>query len=211
VVDRCTCGAQPPDDARFCHKCGRPLYDYVLAGVEAAPPPLPVAAAPVPELPQVSFRNGAAVRIGLLTAVLTVVVSAIPLPLVLGLVRVPILPLGAGAFAVWRWMQRTRQRPSIQDGARLGWITGIFTFLILSGFLTILLLAASSPDVMAQLRQMVRPDASTKQLLDFLQNPAPAELIASLAAMFVFFTALTALGGAVWARFLRRQRHQEGV
>ena len=28
VPEYCTCGAQLPPDARFCHKCGKPQYDY---------------------------------------------------------------------------------------------------------------------------------------------------------------------------------------
>ena len=28
VLEFCTCGAQLPPDARFCHKCGKPQYDY---------------------------------------------------------------------------------------------------------------------------------------------------------------------------------------
>ena len=212
MAERCTCGAQPPDDARFCHKCGRPLYDYVPAGeeVEEAPPPAPVSAAPpVPLPPQVSWRSGIAVRIGILTAVLTILVSAIPLPGVLQVIWAPIAPLAAGAFAVWRWTQRTRQRPSIQDGARLGWMSGIFTFLIGAFFLMLCLLVVSSPELMTQLRQQAGPDLRTK--LDLLQKMGPSALVGELATLFVILTALPTLGGAVWARFLRRQPHQEGV
>ena len=40
VPEFCTCGAQLPPDARFCHKCGKPQYDY--PGVEEPEPAPPL-------------------------------------------------------------------------------------------------------------------------------------------------------------------------
>src|SRR5436305_1359982 len=58
VAERCTCGAQLPPDARFCHKCGKPQYDYPGLETEAvAQAPTP----PPPPPPEISFRNGTAV------------------------------------------------------------------------------------------------------------------------------------------------------
>ena len=40
---RCTCGAALPEDARFCHKCGKPQYEEDIARLNAVdePPPPP--------------------------------------------------------------------------------------------------------------------------------------------------------------------------
>src|SRR6202034_1529404 len=47
VPEFCTCGAQLPPDARFCHKCGKPQYDYPgLDEPEPATPPVEVASLP---------------------------------------------------------------------------------------------------------------------------------------------------------------------
>ncbi|MEI9814090.1 MAG: zinc ribbon domain-containing protein [Acidobacteriota bacterium] len=76
----CTCGAQLPADARFCHKCGKPQRDEpvmepevatpVVVPVEAVPPP--VAAAPI------NLRNGIAVQSALLACGLTILAGRDP-------------------------------------------------------------------------------------------------------------------------------------
>ncbi len=74
----CTCGAQLPPDARFCHKCGKPQREeIVVEPVEAfapQPPPL-VEAAPLQAL---NFRNPIALRVGLLAAGLLCLLMMIP-------------------------------------------------------------------------------------------------------------------------------------
>ena len=63
----CTCGAQLPPDALFCHKCGKPQREliapefHVPEHAEFAPPP---AAPPLsPEALPMNFRNPVALRI----------------------------------------------------------------------------------------------------------------------------------------------------
>ena len=75
----CTCGAELPPDARFCHRCGKPQREEIVPETveppENAPalvtgaPPRP-ATAPIPQArpPRVNFHNNTAVRIGLLMA-----------------------------------------------------------------------------------------------------------------------------------------------
>jgi hypothetical protein len=202
VVPKCTCGAQPPDDARFCHKCARPLYDYVAADVVEAPAIPEVVAAPAPPPPGVSFRNGTAVRIGLVSALLIVLVSAILLP-PLDLLRMPVA-FGGGCFAVWRWVRRTRQHLSMRDGARLGWIAGVFAFVFIAGATTIMLLVMMSPDFAAEVKQQA-PNAAMQSAIVAVQKMGPGELIIGLAGAFIFFTALPTIGGAISARLLNRE------
>jgi hypothetical protein len=207
VPEYCTCGAQLPDDARFCHKCGKPQRDEPLL-VEEQPviaiplaPPLPVAAEP----PPISFRNAAAVRVALATGIpvvlLTGVLSAIAGPLTMA------LPVAGGFFAVYLYRRRTGQRISVLAGARLGWISGIIVFAILTMLLTILVLMLSQPDVVQQMRDQMAKMSSISQEelnrnIDLLKTPSG--LAVALVDAFLTYTLLTALGGAVGARFLNR-------
>src|ERR1700758_2499346 len=79
VPEFCTCGAQLPPDARFCHKCGKPQYDY--PGVEEVEPATPPAEIPIlpPTLQvqlsnEISFHNRLAVRVGFIAALTAVFV-----------------------------------------------------------------------------------------------------------------------------------------
>src|SRR5437016_5825462 len=82
MPESCTCGAQQPPDARFCHKCGKPQRDEPEARMlaeESAPVVIPArlmeaAAAPVP----LGFRNPVALRVGLLAAALMCLTMMIP-------------------------------------------------------------------------------------------------------------------------------------
>jgi hypothetical protein len=72
----CTCGAQLPLDALFCHKCGKPQRDLIAPEIEANTFPTAasqvVAEGPPPPKPQplpLNFRNPIAVRIALVAAV----------------------------------------------------------------------------------------------------------------------------------------------
>lgn len=169
---------------------------------DVAPVPQ-VTAPPVPPPPAVSFRNGAAVRIGLVSAVLMVVLIALPLPAPLDLLRMP-FAFGGGWFAVWRWSRRTRQKLSMLDGARLGWIVGVFAFVFIACVTTIVLLIMLSPETMAEIKRQA-PNATTQAAIEAMQKMGPGELIAGLAGVFVFLTALPTIGGAVTARLLNRE------
>jgi hypothetical protein len=146
-----------------------------------------------------------AVRIGLMTALLMILLNAFPLPPILTFVRLLALSFGGGWFAVWSWTRRTRQQVSMQDGARLGWIAGVFTFLFFAGLMTVLLVAAMTPGAIDEIRRQAPNDASAKAFIDFLQNPGAGQLLAVLIGLFIFFTALPTLGGALSARLLNRE------
>ncbi|MBV9770400.1 MAG: zinc ribbon domain-containing protein, partial [Bryobacterales bacterium] len=118
----CTCGAQLPPDARFCHKCGKPQYDY--PGLEVAEPSSPtevaeVALPPQLQLPaEIGFHNRLAVRIGFIAAVSAVFVFLVPLPF--PVLRLLIAFIAGGFFAVFLYTRRTGQMLSIRSGARMG-------------------------------------------------------------------------------------------
>ena len=196
VPEFCTCGAELPPEARFCHKCGKPQWEEPLPEPVAAPPVQPPPAQP-PPVAEVSFRNRVAVRTGLLVAAIALALSSIPLA--------PWLPfvwmLGAGVFSVYLYNRRTGQPLSVRSGMRMGWITGVFTFLFSMVLITIgLALIAGQADAFARVlrEQSNLPKEMTDRALEILRSPA--ELLVSLLMGFVSFTAAGALGGALGAR-----------
>src|SRR5262249_61629136 len=82
VPEFCTCGAKLPEDALFCHKCGKPQRDY-LANVEREPAPPPPLPPPPPAPLPINFRNPVAVRVGLNAGSLASVMTLVASPLFL--------------------------------------------------------------------------------------------------------------------------------
>ena len=201
----CTCGAQLPPDARFCHKCGKPQRDepHLREEITEAPPPLPVA----PELsegPRIGFHNGFAVRaaltagaIGFLGFLLTSQLAQ----------QLALLWLGAGGFlAVYFYEKRTQHRLSVMSGARLGWLCGLFGFTAATIMLAMMALALTDPAVVTSLRQYSvqrgLPENMTDQAISVFQQPGG--IFTALMVSFALFTVLPACGGAICAKLLSR-------
>lgn len=192
----CTCGALLVPDARFCHKCGRPVREEPEpVSVEPAPQPAPLATTPVHV--EVGFHNRTAVRIGLLAALLALLVGSLPLS--------PWLPLagmlGAGALAVYLYNRKTGSSLTLRGGVRMGWMTGVFGFVFSMAMTTIALLAMSgrSDALERALREQsgFSPEM-VERALEILRSPA--QLLVSLLLGFVLFSLTAALGGALGAR-----------
>ena len=203
VPDFCTCGAQLPPDARFCHKCGKPQWEEPVALEEtpdvaeeilsAAPPP------PLPESEPVTLRNRYAVRSALLASLAAFVLLA-PLG-ALGLLAL----IAGGAFAVFLYHRSTRQPVSVANGARLGWITGLFMFVLLLLMFTasVALEPTFFSDMEKQLMEnSTMPQAELQQALQMLRTPLG--IGAMVLGMFLSATLPTALGGAISAKFFGR-------
>lgn len=155
-----------------------------------------------------SFQSGAALRVGFLVAVLVQLASTLS-ALAGASILMPLLLLGGGFYAAVLYMRRTGSPLTVIEGARVGWITGIFTFVIATVFFTagIAVLTASgdfgkaweeslvkmnvSPDAIERLRQMI---SDPKTLL--------VSVIAVLIFQFFFLTIFCSLGGALGARLL---------
>jgi len=205
VPEYCTCGAQLPVDARFCHKCGKPQREEDVPVAEqpvvAVPLPPPTLAPPPVELAPISFRNATAVRVALLTGIPMFLLSAVAGPLML------IVPVAGGFFAVYLYRQRTGQQMTVLAGARLGWISGIIVFTILTVLLTVVVLMLSQPDFLQSMRDQMAKMSSISQeeltkRIELLRTPSA--LAQGLLETFLTYTLLTALGGAVGAKFLNR-------
>ena len=206
VPEFCTCGAQLPPDALFCHRCGKPQRELPSAQEEPAPPAPPLQEIPIPAPPPgIGLRNSQAVRVALLTGSLTFLVSLMPLPILL---RFLIL-VAAGALSVYLYRRRSGVALEVTSGARMGWITGLFCFVIFTvlftvsvAALTVILRDASlEAAYRQQMSSMGMSPENIQQALEALQNPA--QLIGALLTAFVILTLLPALGGALGARLFR--------
>jgi hypothetical protein len=208
VPDFCTCGAQLPPDARFCHKCGKPQGELFASEPEAAAEPVAPVIAPPLLPPDIGFGNGTAVRIGFLAALAAVLLLIFPLPF--PFLRLTIVFIAAGFVAVYLYMRRTGQRLSLRSGARMGWMTGVFSFTIFTVQLTASVLASSSEGGFAGvLKQQLPPnDARTSQLLQLIADPSTLVLLMLmvLVFLFVFLTILPTLGGLLGAKLLAREQ-----
>jgi hypothetical protein len=198
----CTCGAQLPPDARFCHKCGKPQREeMVVEAVEAFVPqqsPL-VEAAPLQAL---SFRNPIALRVGLLAAALLCLLMMIP-----GVNYAAVVWwLGAGYFSVWIYKRRTGQRLNVRGGARMGWITGVISCALLTLLFAFFMLAIRQMGgldaIKDGLKDLAFQQASVDEAIKMLQDPS--RMLRSLIATFIMLTLTCTAGGALGAKILSK-------
>jgi uncharacterized membrane protein len=212
VPEFCTCGVQLPPDARFCHKCGKPQYDYpALEETEQTPqPPEPLnqpTVGPIQLSAEISFHNSLAVRIGFIAALGAVLISLFPVPW--PWVRLPVAFVAAGFLAVYLYSRRTGQVLSMRSAARMGWITGIFSFTLVSVLFAIAMVAITTQGGFEkELRSQFPPnDARAEMIQQVLSNPAliAAGLALYLMLFFIILTALPMLGGMLGAKVLVKE------
>lgn len=210
----CTCGAKLVEDALFCHRCGRPVRELAPAAEPEQPeeatapgpevPAAPAVAAQQPGAP--AFQNEAAVRVSFLAALLVQLASILS-TMAGASILLPVLLLGGGFYAAVLYMRRTGAPLSVIEGARVGWITGIFTFVIATVFFTagMALLSASGDLAKAyeeSLARMNLPPDAVERFRKMLEEPRTFAftLIAGLVFQFLLLTIFCSLGGALGAR-----------
>ena len=210
MAEFCTCGAELPPEARFCHKCGKPQREEDMppppAAVELELPPQPVRIL-LPEAP--SFHNPIAVRIGLLAASAAALLNMLPV-LSYGFV---IWLVAAGFFSVYLYQRRTRAILSVRQGARMGWITGVISFAISAVFFTLSMISLSGHNgglatlYRERLQGMAMPEQSVQEALRILESPAglTITILGSLCFVFVMVTLICTAGGALGAKILDRE------
>jgi hypothetical protein len=197
----CTCGTKLVEDARFCHRCGRPTSEEFIEEVAVAPVPPPVAPSLQEKLAQlpVNFSNPIAMRVALLMSVAIIPVEMMPFLSMLSIVWW----LGAGWCAVLLYRRLTGSVLSIRAGARLGSITGILTFLGYAIGITIGIVAAGK-EFFSQLEKQ-SPDVS-----QVVNDPTMlfAVILLAMAFLFAFVVAICAAGGALGARYVGRKTNR---
>ena len=206
MPEYCTCGTQLVEGARFCHKCGRPTSGEPELPVEApriilAPPVFP----PAPDS-SVSFANPIVLRIAFAAAALSILLDSIPL---LNLLCI-IWAMGAGFMSVWMYSKRTGHPVSVSSGAKLGWITGVFSFVI-STILVTTTLVLNGQKLAEEFRRQFTAtwsnDPRYTDVLSAFQNPATfaTMIIFVLFCFFLLLSLASVAGGAIGARFSNKQ------
>lgn len=193
--EKCTCGAVLVENARFCHRCGRPVFELTAAEQEElqpAPPPAPkIVIAPQP-LP-IGFSNPIALRVAFLMS--------------LGIMLVEMLPVVNYLFFLW-WMaagwggvrlyrRLTGWRLTVSAGARLGSLTGVFAFVSMAVVFSLTMVSSAGRDM---LDQMVKQDPRMSEVVN---NPATlgAVLLMVMVMVFAMVVGMCAAGGALGAKF----------
>ena len=160
MEQRCTCGAILPEDARFCHKCGKPQLEedvQRLAAIEtsAAPAQRPLDVPTDNPASRIGFKNVRAVVISIIVAAVALVVStvaALASPFLAAIVLV-----AAGFAAATTYKSQSGEPLSAATGARMGWMTGFWLLMIVVVLvaLTVIDLASPAGDlVVKQLKDM---------------------------------------------------------
>ncbi len=195
----CTCGAELPDDARFCHRCGRPQREEEHAPIveRRAPPPRP----------SINFSDRTAVRVGFLCGTLSAFLFSIPFVSLGCCVWFP----AAGFLATFLYARRTGLALSAREGARLGWLTGLLTFLIWIVWHAITLALAPRGAIQEGMRQWINrvpvTDETTRQMLrSMIESPTwiAFMVVNSVILAFVLAASLTVAGGALGAKVMEK-------
>jgi len=217
VPDYCTCGAELPPDARFCHKCGKPQFETPPSEEEEEGPPAPIAtpAGAPPAVPgpgEINFRNRTAVKVGLLAAAISSLLISLPMPMYVNLVWMLVCLVGSGFLAAYLYRRKTGEELSARRGARIGWITGVFGFAIATVFFTITVIAISLRGGLAayyreQLSSQAGASVDLEEITRILETPSGLAgiIFFSLVMLFVFFTLLPTLGGTMGAKVLEKE------
>jgi hypothetical protein len=196
MPEYCTCGAQLPPDALFCHKCGKPQREILAPEIESNtyPAAVPVAAAPPPPpaLP-LNFHNPIAVRIALVVGLSATVLFFLPY----------VNWFAAGYFAVFFYRRRTGCTLNMESGVRMGWMTGVMMSAILAILLifcvVVIHLLGGINALQAQFKTSLDP-----RVAELLQNGP--EIAGQLVQMFFFATCLSMVGGALGAKMVGNQK-----
>ncbi len=205
MPESCTCGAQLPPDALFCHKCGKPQREIAVEQPAAESPVEAAAAAQVYAAPSalprysmpVTFRNPAALRTALFVGIAGGLISDI----------IPLLAwLAAGFFAVFFYRRKTHDRLNVAAGMRLGWLTGIIMFTMWG---IVFAAMGMSGALSAQFEQRLKTmpfysnDPTYLQLAHAMTS-GPG-LLLPLAFGFVVIVCLSVAGGAIGAKSVGRE------
>lgn len=151
-----------------------------------------------------------AVRVGLLNAAVAALLISFHMPMAIGLVWMLVCLVGAGFFSVFLYNRRAGTELSARRGARLGWFTGLFCFVIVSLVSTVSILIVTAKSGLGNFyREQLETqgvDVSMPEISQVLDSPyGPAMiLLFSLVVAFFFLTLLPALGGLMGAKVLEK-------
>jgi hypothetical protein len=197
-----------PEDARFCHRCGKPQYEEDISRLASENTPTVSAHAaspsPVPPTSGISFKNSRAVLISILVAAGTLVALV-----AIGLLLPPLFPLvlcGAGFVAARLYSGRSSQPLSTAAGARLGWMTGLWLFVVVALLCAMAAISVASPEGWEQAKSLWAQLPQASKLLTLSQHEFFVQLLVALPFFFFLMTLLPGLGGILGAKLSRRRQ-----
>jgi hypothetical protein len=211
VEPRCTCGAVLPPDARFCHRCGKPQYAEDIARIEeqerqiSAAPSAAVVTPERTEVSPISFRNSRAVFISLVVAAVALVGSMV-LALAAATPLFPFFLCAIGFSAVWFYNRGSSARLSTSAGARLGWMTGLWLFIVVALMVGIVIVFGSSQEGWAQMQDAFARTQQASELMKLTQHDFLVQMLLFVPFSFILLTMLPGLGGILGAKFSGRRR-----
>jgi hypothetical protein len=198
----CTCGAPLPEDARFCHRCGKPQREELLEPEPAPRILIETPPSPPKTAPNLAFGNPLALRTALLVASATTVLEMIPFAIF-------VAPILGGFATVMLYQRRSGQALSPGAGAKVAWLSAIFNSLLLTVLTAVNLAVAGSSGfdgVRDQMRkQAMSPDQ--QQVVQMLNNPVFLAFCVLIVwvILFAIISALYMAGGAMGARFQKQK------
>ena len=143
-----------------------------------------------------------------MVALVSVLLTFAPLPF--PFIRLILEFIAAGFLSVWIYKRRTGQPLTLANGARLGWITGIFCFTLVTVQLTAAVVAASSEGGFASLlkQQMSPGDQKMAEALKLFEEPSAMAIMMLFVLFFLFvlLTLLPIIGGLLGAKVLAREQ-----
>ena len=162
---------------------------------------------------EISFNNGAAVRVGLIVAAISM---AVLVPLAnfggMSLLGIIVPTLFAGALSVWFYQRRTGVPLTVVAGARLGWITGVFIFALFLVLFTISIIPSLESGELQKIQEAALKgnfsESDLGKLKEIFENPVmlAVTILLFMGIYFVGATTLSSLGGMLGAKLLRRDQ-----
>lgn len=159
----------------------------------------------------VTFRNGVAVRVGLLAAAVVQLITTLSAAAGAALLM-PVLALAGGFYSVVLFARRTGAQLSPINGARMGWMTGIFFFAISLFFMAGTALLTGGDQLRKAFQDGAKisgvPPEVAQQLEKVTSDPASFAflIVSSLVFQFIIVTLLFSAGGALGAKLRGEKR-----
>ena len=152
---------------------------------------------------RIGFRNPLVLRIGLFAALLSLLLNLLLFE------ACPIWLVAAGFLGVYLYHRRSGESLTVRNGAKIGWVTGVFSFGLFSlpfmfGFVN----TVTRPDFANRMREEMSkypfPPGMQEQMVATLQTPLglATQIVMLLVTLFILFTLFPLIGGALGAKVL---------
>jgi hypothetical protein len=206
---QCTCGATLPDDARFCHRCGKPQFEEDAARWQHVDPVVPVVAPPIGKSKEgkIDFGNRRAVFVSIAVSMLTLFVftmTSVAVPFAASILLLPLFCF-SGFTAARLYIKQTGEEITAQSGARLGFMTALWAFLVVVILCVFLAVFVSNAQARDQLVSIVssQGNPAAQEIVKMLQDPRRFILLlmGELLVNFCLFTFPSMLGGMLGVRY----------